>query len=754
MESHTAAWGDGFHGDEVERGTPFRWMGAQAVISFPPEDGARYLEIAAKCHFDDLSQGLTAGTEGGTPERFALSQGWNRVSVELPPGAHEATLTTNRLLPAEQHPGDGRDLGIQIQPALVHADRARHAEVRTKHEVRIRQARRLLDSPLSPFLRTARSLRFEAGFYQPEIDESQPFRWMARQARLGLPPAAGQRFLELSVRSQYRDGSQSLSLATEAGTHRFDLVEGWNNLSIPVEAGAAAVTLTASKRLPSQRRKGDPRELAVQVRAPLLHEEAGRHAHVQRQHLNRVANLREMLAGAVKLESMPPKLGIDIAGTCNVKPPCVYCEWDIAKDREGDNVDVPFNAFTLREYGPFFDNAVELVNCSIGEPFMVKSIDALLDAFGAQGKLLALTTNGQILTDVNIQKLLGRSVDLYISLDAATPETYARLRNDTLPRILDNIRRLVEAKGGPGNPPLVYLVFMPMRVNVHEVDAFVDLCARLQVDRLVLRPLNPSPGVELEWDRGGYHYDYQKELLPFEELVRISGRVAGLCARAGLVLSDQLDFGGEMRGHFQAAYDQGLREAAAAPMPGLEAGPKGAFDDPLSAGPVTRQAPRHEPAPAESPAVSSGPPASSPPETEPEGEESLGGENLPVCTEPWTSLYVLRRGTLPCCYGGGSIAPMADFKQAWNAPLVQEIRSELAAGRFHRYCFDSPDCPIVRKADEAHELPAAQYLLHRTRRAVNWLHRSSRGPIGHAYRLSLHYARLAAGRVRRILRRG
>ena len=60
---------------------------------------------------------------------------------------------------------------------------------------------------------------------------------------------------------------------------------------------------------------------------------------------------------------------------------------------------------------------------------------------------------------------------------------------------------------------------MPQRANVHEVDAFVELCARLRVDRLVLRPLNPSPGVNLVWERGGYHYDYQNEILPFEDLV-------------------------------------------------------------------------------------------------------------------------------------------------------------------------------------------------------------------------------------------
>jgi hypothetical protein len=66
---------------------------------------------------------------------------------------------------------------------------------------------------------------------------------------------------------------------------------------------------------------------------------------------------------------------------------------------------------------------------------------------------------------------------------------------------------------------------------------------------------------------------------------------------------------------------------------------------------------------------------------------------------------------------------MADFKQAWNAPLLQEIRRELAAGRFHRYCFDSPDCPIVRKHAEAHDLPAGQQALLTRRRWLAGLRR-------------------------------
>ena len=40
-----------------------------------------------------------------------------------------------------------------------------------------------------------------------------------------------------------------------------------------------------------------------------------------------------------ELASTPPSLGIDLHGACNVKPPCVYCEWDFSKAAEGDHVD-------------------------------------------------------------------------------------------------------------------------------------------------------------------------------------------------------------------------------------------------------------------------------------------------------------------------------------------------------------------------------------------------------------------------------
>ena len=696
-------YGAGFHEVERHEAEPFRWMAGEAILELEAAAHPRFLELEVRGVARDLEQHVSIDAGGGG-STVPLVEGWNTISAPLPAGCDSVRLATDRLLSAEARAGDERALALRLHDPRLHDDADRHALACRRHDARLAAARTIADSLLGAYRRTAAALHLQSGFHGVEEEDGQPYRWMARRARLGLPPAAGRRFLELQVRSPFQDLSAHLAVGGpgEEGSRR-TLGDSWSTLSFEVPAGAEALWLEADRPLPRSAHPGDERDLALQLRWPLLHDDAARHAHVERQHENRVRNRREMMDGAVRLESTPWKLGIDMVGTCNVKPPCVYCNWDEAKRREGADVDVPFDLQALRGYGPFFENASELVNCSIGEPFMMRDVDQLLDAFGSRGKLLELTTNGQILTDTNIRKLLGRNAHLYISLDAATAETYARLRNAAFPRLLDNIRRLVEAKGGRGQLPFVYLVFMPMRANVHEVDAFVELCAELQADRLVLRPLNASEGMDLVFDREGYHFDYQRELLPFDELVRVSGRVAELCRRLGMPLSDQMDFGGSMAAEFAALFEEGRREGARVAQR-------------TEAGPAPIAPTWGVMAPSPDPAAADG-------DREDDGE-APAEPRLPICTEPWTSLYVLRRGTLPCCYGGPVLAPMASFQEAWNAPLVQDIRRELRDGRFHAYCFDSPDCPIVRKASEGGELPAAQSALLLARRGLSRLRRA------------------------------
>jgi len=544
--------------------------------------------------------------------------------------------------------------------------------------------------PVPAHLASAAPIEFSAGFDSEEGPGTERFRWLGARGALTFASAEADRFLELAVLSEFFDLSQTLTINAGTRTTCVELARGWMPLATVIPAGAARVDVSVNKLFPAGHHARDSRELSIRVRGAVLHEDQARHRRVSDQQANILANTHEMLAGMATLRSTPPNLGIDMCGACNVNPPCVFCEWDWSKSLEGDFVDAPFTLDTLREWGPLFDNSVSLLNCSIGEPFMMKNVDELLDAFSDGGKYLEITTNGQILTDRNIQALLGRQIAVQISLDAGTPETYAKLRNARFRPVLDNLRRLIATKGGPDHWPMVNVVFMPMKLNVHELDRFVEICAELRVDRLILRPLNYSDKLELNWDRAGYRFEYQRELLPVEELIRVSGRAAELCRRYGVELSDQLDFGGSVGTQFERLFEEGRASVAPTGREGKER------RDTTDAQPQPEKA-----STVEVPAARAVP--------------TLGAEKTPACTEPWKSLYILRRGVFPCCYGGLPVAPMDQYREAWNSPLMQAIRTALTRGRFHDYCLQSPACAIVRKSLEAHDLRLGEELRMRWR---------------------------------------
>jgi hypothetical protein len=280
---------------------------------------------------------------------------------------------------------------------------------------------------------------------------------------------------------------------------------------------------------------------------------------------------------------------------------------------------------------------------------------------------------------------------------------------------------------------------MPMKANHHELDEFVSLAREINADRIVLRPLNFSDRLTLITTRAGYTFNYRAELLPFEQLVWISGRTKALCDRAGIPLSDQMEFGGSFGEQFRAQYTAGLTSLG---TPALA---------PASVAP-----------PALPPNL---PPAMSVHEAavvDVERPEPDVATRAPICTEPWKSLYVLRRGVFPCCYGGKPLAPMDQAPTVWNSKPLANIRSSLQAGRFPGYCLDSPACPIVRKQEESREMNRVDALrlrarhwasvAHRGITAVRWAGQWSRI---RARRIVTEpeYRRLHAGRIRRMFQK-
>jgi len=397
-------------------------------------------------------------------------------------------------------------------------------------------------------------LNYLDGWHGWETDKVFPFRWMSCRGRIGVPSSAVRRnrFLTLPVFSEFADHSQVLTVRREDRIlAELPLLYQWSHYSVDLadrdltsaRGGSWELDFEVNKPFPEKYHRGDGRELAVRVGPVDFHDDPVRHADFQFFLNNAVLNDREMRQGRVRLESYPLNLGIDLFGKCNISPPCVYCLWDRMKVLEGPYTEAVVDDDTLRGYGLFFKAARSLVNCSFGEPLLHPRFQELMDLFQRNGKMVEISTNGQAFTPRTVKALAGRHVFLYISLDAATPETYAKIRNDKWESIVPNLRLLNAERKKAGGFPKMFMVFMPMRVNLGDMEAYFRLCREIEADSLVLRPLVYLWNPHIEKDRGGYHFDYEKELFQPEELREIVGRAEEYSRVYGIPVANQFNFG-------------------------------------------------------------------------------------------------------------------------------------------------------------------------------------------------------------------
>lgn len=114
----------------------------------------------------------------------------------------------------------------------------------------------------------------------------------------------------------------------------------------------------------------------------------------------------------------------------------------------------------------------------IGEPlFHPKTIDWIAEV-KALGVKVELITNGTILTEKKSRELIDSGLDvLWVSLDGATPKSYADVRMGAeLPKVLENLRRLFRMrKGGHFPQPEIGIAFVAMKRNIDDLPKIIKM---------------------------------------------------------------------------------------------------------------------------------------------------------------------------------------------------------------------------------------------------------------------------------------
>jgi radical SAM protein with 4Fe4S-binding SPASM domain len=171
------------------------------------------------------------------------------------------------------------------------------------------------------------------------------------------------------------------------------------------------------------------------------------------------------------LPDFPITVGLELVNRCNLS--CIMC-YTVNHTLPKATLDRTTIAKIMHESQARGLSAVQIGLGS--EALLYKNIgDVLAAADGAGIMDIFLATNGVLLKDKVCEAIIRHRVSrVFVSLDAATCETYKRIRGkDELELIESNIHRLIDAKRRHGaRLPLIRVSFCVQKENLHEREMF------------------------------------------------------------------------------------------------------------------------------------------------------------------------------------------------------------------------------------------------------------------------------------------
>lgn len=199
----------------------------------------------------------------------------------------------------------------------------------------------------------------------------------------------------------------------------------------------------------------------------------------------------------------PSQFICDITEVCNLA--CTHCPhptFSRSEHYDARMLDPELNAKLVDEVRMHGAGHTQYIRyTSNGEPTAHPKCFEMLDyAVANSGTTVTLTTNGKILNEARVERLLATGVDVVdISIDAFHPETYARIRvkgdlNVTRANVLNLIRRAREA----GGKTKVVVSYVEQPSNAAETADFEKFWEDEGAAYVVIRRLHSCSGANEE----------------------------------------------------------------------------------------------------------------------------------------------------------------------------------------------------------------------------------------------------------------
>ena len=219
-------------------------------------------------------------------------------------------------------------------------------------------------------------------------------------------------------------------------------------------------------------------------------------------------NKNEIASKAIHINSLPSEVEIGTTKVCNITPPCVQCPKHVLPEFGYVNND----AFHMKKsyidrMAPYIKSSKFISLHGYGEPLTCPYLFDSLE-YCTDDSYTFFCTNGVLLNDSIIKNFLDKKISnitVNISLDAATHETYLKIRHHDFDKTLQNIKNLIKARDERNlKSPSIAINMTLMRENIAEFPAFIKLAEELNADVHIYR-LGHGLDYKYEW------FDYKSQ---------------------------------------------------------------------------------------------------------------------------------------------------------------------------------------------------------------------------------------------------
>ena len=182
----------------------------------------------------------------------------------------------------------------------------------------------------------------------------------------------------------------------------------------------------------------------------------------------------------------PVCLYLEVSNECNLA--CKTCPITYGKVEEPASLSVEQVKYLVSQ----FTTVKRVVLHGVGEPLLNRELPKIIRWLKEKGIYVLFNSNGTLINKRWREALVECALDeIRLSLDAATPETFARVRGKPLfDIIIRNIKGLTALKAERDSlTPLVSLWLTGLRETLNELPDFIRLAHSLGIERVYLQRL-------------------------------------------------------------------------------------------------------------------------------------------------------------------------------------------------------------------------------------------------------------------------